>query len=617
MTTDTGKQYFEFCDQAYEDLPGRKAFALPDWINNLRAEKETARAAHVCLQAAALAMIKNPGASGRLTGLSLDDEMTPATYVTSLAVVRQMNAQDRHDPLGQALFSLCEHLRFAGDLSHLPRWHDGSDEPNPLHALATEAATRDAAAVTPVDVARFMFQLAGAERAHAYALDGLGLLYGAEDASSVWAVGQELGTGKGYEPPAMLENIYEESRVVIQAPEFANRSFLELEQLARDPASQADALLVNAARWAIPFYPPAHEDDPVDSDAGALNHCLTAGYKRVVVVLSNHSLTAGRGRAAKILQHCLQHGLEQVIQLPMGVLGVRSQAHSILVFGNTANTDEVEFVKLSEQLNTSNATKGFGQPRRARRLLVSADIPAEQRFSESVRSLLERNNGKGSARGKKLLSFEAGQFAKDDAFEPLRNRYEFMRLGSFMDVFRSHHILENGDTDRSAYNEIGAVNITAEGSIVLGRLKDCPTESLKQRRAQVLLDEDLIVCFRGAPDSFGKVGIYRHKQGSTAIPNQSFVIIRRKGDAPANAPSAVHVLWWLKSAYAQRYLQMKAIAPDVMRITPRDIDAIEVPCGPQGPIEAEIQRLERVEQAIQKMNELREEVATLLNQAWQ
>jgi hypothetical protein len=616
MITEISKQYFEFCSRAYEEQPDRKAFTLPDWISNLRTESQTAQTAHVCVQAAVVSMIKNTGSSGRLAGMSFDDDITPASFVASLAAVLKMNAEGGQGPLADALFSLSEYLGYANNLGDLPKWDQRTGEPNPLHALATEASERDAAAVTPVDVTRFMFSLAGAKRVHAYALDGLGLLYGVDDEQSIWSVGEELGSGRDHQLPSPLANIYAESRVLIQAPEFTNRAFLDLELLARDLAPPADALLVNASRWAVPFYPSGQDDDPAPSDAGALNHCLTAGYQQVVVLVSNHSLTAGRGRAAKILQHCLQHGLQQVIQLPKGVLGLRSQAHSILVFDKAPNTGEVKFVTLSEDANSRNATKGFGQPRRARRLQVDDQISPEQSFTESASTLLERNNGNGSARGQKLLSFEVGQFAKKDAFEPLRGRYEFMRLGAFMDVFRSHHILETGDASRDTFNEIGSVNITSEGSILLGRIKDCPSESLQQRRAQVLLDEDVVVCFRGSPDSFGKVGLYRHKPGVTAIPNQSFVIIRRKIETPANAPSPAHVLWWLRSAYAQRYLQEKAIAPDVMRITPREIDAIEVPCGPAELLETEIHRLNRAEKSIQTINELREEVATLLNQAW-
>ena len=95
------------------------------------------------------------------------------------------------------------------------------------------------------------------------------------------------------------------------------------------------------------------------------------------------------------------------------------------------------------------------------------------------------------------------------------------------------------------------------------------------------------------------------------------MIIRRKENAPDNAPRPELVLWWLQSQYGQNYLQQKAIAPDVMRVAPKDIDALDVPCGPAAVIEEEEKRLARAQQASQKINELRTEVVALLEKAWQ
>jgi hypothetical protein len=54
-----------------------------------------------------------------------------------------------------------------------------------------------------------------------------------------------------------------------------------------------------------------------------------------------------------------------------------------------------------------------------------------------------------------------------------------------------------------------------------------------------------------------------------------------------------------------------------MRLAPRDINALEVPCGPAALLDKEIKRLMRAELASQKINELRTEVAALLEKAWQ
>lgn len=619
MTADTSKALYEFCARAYRATTSREAFSYPDWIASLKRDAEAARVAHVCLQSAVLLMMKNPGINGRLEGLTFDDGVLPTDYLDSLALVRKLNAADPAEALGPALSGLAEYLRFEGGFDNLPRWTPGWVAVSPLHALATEAAGRNASAVTPIEVVEYMMQQAQATQVHAYALDGLGLLYGVNSLQQAWAVGNEFRTGSDYVCPAALVRTLEDSRVRFEAPEFANRVFMDLEQLARTPNSKPEALLVNAARVDLPFYPEVRgeDDEDLSADAGLLNRCLREGYERVVVLVSNHYLTAGRGRAEKILRHCLQHGLLKVIQLPMGLLGLRSQAHSLLVFGREPNRDQVEFLDLMDDELTASPTKGFGQPRRARRLEFGDAVRTATKNLISVQTLLEKKQGQGRAKARKLLSFEVGQFSQVDALAAVRGRYEFMRLGSFMDVFRSHHVVETGDELRSQYSEIGATNISADGWVSLGKMKDCPTESLERRQAQILRDGDLIICFRGSPDSYGKVGIYRHQSGIQAVPNQSFVIIRRKENAPDNAPRPELVLWWLQSQCGQNYLQQKAIAPDVMRVAPKDIDALDVPCGPAAVIEEEEKRLVRAQQASQKINELRTEVAALLEKAWQ
>jgi hypothetical protein len=639
MTADTSKELYKFCARAYRATTTREAFSYPDWMASLKRDVEAARVAHVCLQSAALLMMKNPGIDGRCDGLTFGNGVLPAEFLATLVVVQKLNGAGPFDALGPAFGDLAEYLRFEGGFDSLAHWTSGLGETSPLHALATEAAGRNAAAVTPVEVVKFMMQQAQVPQVHAYALDGLGLLYGVSGFKSAWAVGNEFRTGADYVCPAQLVRTLEDSRVWFNAAEFANRVFLDLEQIVRTPNQMPDdlltkfmdlgqvgkrmhhtpsALLVNAARQELPFYPEARgeDDEDLSPDAGLLNPCLRAGYERVVVLVSNHYLTAGRGRAEKILRHCLQHGLLKVIQLPMGLLGLRSQAHSLLVFGNEPNHDQVEFVDLMDDELTVSPAKGFGQPRRARQLEFGSAVRPAQKNLVSVQTLLEKKQGQGRAKARKLLSFEVGQFSQVDALAAVRGRYEFMRLGVFMEVFRSHHIAETGEVERTHYCEIGANNISAEGWISLGKLKDCPVESLERRQAQVLKDEDLIVCFRGSPDSYGKVGIYRHQPGVQAMPNQSFVILRRKADAPENAPSPAVVMWWLRSQYGQSYLQQKAIAPDVMRVAPRDIDALEVPCGPAALLDEEIKRLMRAEIASQKINELRTEVASLLAQAW-
>lgn len=618
MTAETSKELYEFCARAYRATTSREAFSHPDWIASLKRDAEAARVAHVCLQSAALLMIKNSGDDGRHNGLKFDNKVLPADILATLIAVRQLEGVGPTEALVPALRGLAEYLRFEGGFDNGTQQKPARVEEIPLHALATEAAGRNAAAVTPAEVVKHMLQEAQTTQVHAYALDGLGLLYGAHGIEHAWAVGNEFRTGAEFIYPTPLVRTLEDHRVWFDAPEFANRVFLDLEQTVRTPNLKPEVLLVNAARQDLPFYPEirGEEDDDLSSNAGLLNCCLRAGYEQVVVLVSNHYLTAGRGRAEKILRHCLQHGLLKVIQLPMGLLGLRSQAHSLLVFGREANRGQVDFVDMMDDALTVPPPKGFGQPRRARQLKSELAVVRAKKNQVSVQTLLERKQGQGKAKARKLLSFEVSQFSQVDALAAVRERYEFMRLGAFMEVFRSHHIAETGEVQRTHFFEIGANNISAEGWISLGKLKECPVESLEPRKGQVLRDEDLIVCFRGSPDSYGKVGMYRQHSDIQAVPNQSFVIVRRKADAPENAPSPAVVMWWLKSQYGQSYLQQKAIAPDVMRVAPRDIDALEVPCGPSALLDEEIKRLMQAVIASQKINELKTEVALLLAQAW-
>ena len=616
MSTETSKSLFEFFARAYRDTNERVAFNYPSWITQLKSNAPAARVAHVCLQSALASMMARPGWGGRIAGLDFDEEVTPVHYLKALEAVRKMNPSGADEVMAPILSGLREYLGFTGDIKGTDRIDGVDGGSGVLHGLATEAAGRNAAAVTPVDVVNYMLDLSQSAQVHTYALDGLGLLYGLDEQHRrAWSVGDEFQSEQAIVWPNSLEKTLEEAWMWFKAPEFSNRAFLEIETLVAAEKKPAAALLVNAARQDLPFYPADTKEDDLPTNAGLLNRCLTAGYQKVVVLVSNHYLTAGRGRAELILRHCLQHGLRRVIQLPMGVLGLRSQAHSILVFEPGANVDAVAFENLMDEALTTTAAKGFGLPRRARQFDRGNAVRSSQIHSASVQTLLNRRPGSGKAR--KILSFEVGQFSPLDAIAPVRERYEFMRLGSFMDVFRSHHVVETGDEKRSHYSEIGAGNISADGWVSLGKMKDCPTDSLERRQAQILRNGDLIMCFRGSPDSYAKVGIYRHQTGVQAVPNQSFVIIRRKQDAPDNAPSPELVLWWLQSQYGQNYLQQKAIAPDVIRVAPRDIDALDVPCGPPALIEEEEKRLFRAQQASQRINELRTEVAALLEKAWQ
>lgn len=614
MNIDVTKMLFDFVQHAYQETETRRALELPQWINGLKSDRAAAKLAHVCLQASVVSVLNR--APGTPRHLLLDQGVTATDFASSCAALRALAGNDpAHDPLHAAFTQLQEYLRYTGGLTTVEQLTHVASAVDPLHRLATEASGRNAAAVTPSDVVRFMVAVSGSQGCDAYALDGLGLLYGAANAGAVQLAGDELRTGLDFQLPPPLQDVFDDATRWFQPAAFANRAYIELENMLHHSPATSDALLVNAVRWDLPFYPLTDkQDEDLDEAAGMLNSCLCAGYHRVVVLVSNHYLTAGRGRARKILEHCLHHGLRRVIQLPMGVVGLRSQAHSVLVFDHSPNTEAVEFVDLSDAPCTQSPPKGLGWPRRARQLLIDGLDQVLSRQRVPVQALLDRGQLNGKARN--IVSFEVGQFSQQDPLKPLRGTYEFMRLHEFMNVFRSHHIIETGEESRIEYFEVGANDINEQGWIRLAKRNDRPASSLERRTAQILRDKDLILCFRGSPDSYAKVGLYRLSQDLPAVPNQSFVILRRKSDAPSHAPTPIQVLWWLKSSYAQQYLRQKAISPDVMRVAPRDIAALEIPWGPSDLMERESTKIAQANEAARTIQTLQAQISNLHHQAW-
>jgi hypothetical protein len=325
------------------------------------------------------------------------------------------------------------------------------------------------------------------------------------------------------------------------------------------------------------------------------------------VLVSNHYLTAGQGVARKILNHCLKHGLTHVVQLPSGVLGFRSHQHSVLIFEKNVKVEKIKFVNFADQENSETSDRGFGMPRRSVALKKSLNQSMQQTSVVSVQSLDDN---------KRLLSFEVSQFSRTDAFEELRSKCSFVKLHELVDVFRSHHLEKNQDAETVKISEIGASSINEFGAITSGKLREYSRIAIDRRQAQILNNGDIVLCFRGAPDSFGKVGIYYKRQGEIAIPNQSFVILRFKKDRLAHQYSPELLLWWLKSKYAQKHLRLKSISPDVMRISPRDIDQLEVPVGPTAWLDAEIEKANKSRLVMNDMVSLSMQLNDLASSAW-
>lgn len=616
MKTNIAKHYFDTCHGAYVDTEKRKAFPFPDWLQQIKNDQADAQEGFISLQSALLMILQNQGdVLKSYPDFFLPPEVELQNFFDVMALsVNAREWQTTVNPLASAMRSLAEYIRFTSGKLKPPTTSEAFTAAS-LHQLAAQAVQRDPRAVTPIDVAEFMASWAGTSASlDVYGLDGLGLLYGARKNGLAQLVGDEFAKGTERLKPQALKKIYNDSRAWYRGPEFINAAFMDFEWLFGTTARQGEALLVNATRVELPFFDLGSNDHDTMT-AGMFNRCLTAGYKKVVALVANHYLTAGQGVAGRILQHCLKHGLTHVIQLPMGTLGFRSQQHSVLVFENLPKVQEVHFIDYSNEANIRSAEKGFGYPRRA----VALINPPPEGFHTTVTVPVDSINGYGKVVGKhkKLLSFEVGQFSKLDALESLRRTSTFMHIHEFMDVFRAHHIEENDDPTRAEFVEIGTSSINEYGWISQGKARNCPSSSLRRREAQILKDKDIVLCFRGSPDSFGKVGFYRKKPTETAVPNQSFVILRRKEDAGERAPAPELLFWWLCAQRAQSHLRLKSISPDVMRISPRDIAELEVPVGPPSLIETERKKVDKALAALDEMAKIADQIKSIGASAWQ
>ncbi len=617
MKKTIAKHYYELCEHAYEGTEQRKAFDYPDWLIALRNETKAAQNSFVGLQAAILMVSHYEGALRDLyPGLRKDDQVNHSQLFATWGALIAMKGEDEpFKPLKSAFLNLSEYAKFVHN-NFRTHDSDGACTSKSLHEVVTEASEREAARVTPCDVAELMLAHSREqESVDVYAKDGLGIFYAVRDRIKTNLVGEEFGSSEERIFPASLKSVNRNCQVWYQNAEFTNKQFIDLEWSCGTSKSRSKVLLVNASKVDVPF---VGADEKVERQPGEINACLNAGYEKVVVLVSNHYLTAGWGMAEEILKYCLKKGLCRVIQLPMGVIGFKSHQYSILVFEKGVNKNQVSFEDLSDEVNTRVARRGFGLPRRAKELKQNGDgiwglEYVTRKTDISVGQLIE-----GGAKAKRLLSFEAGQFISRtiDPFEQIRVKYNFVKLQEFMDVFRAHHIEELGESNRVTYQEVGASGISEFGWIDAGRKRECGMLALNKRKAQILRDKDIVLCFRGAPDSFGKVGIYRKKSGEVAIPNQSFVILRLKDSVVAGGPTPELVLSWLRSKFAQNYLRQKSISPDVVRVAPKDIANMEVPCGPDHLIATELMKVQEMHEVLIKIDQQRQVIAKIESAAW-
>jgi hypothetical protein len=585
MKKQTTKEIFDLCASAYVETSTHQKISYPKWIEEITNDREDAERGFVAIQAWLLAENMH---------------------------VKVKDTDSNLQPIEEAWVSLKNNMKYF-DTESLNQVKSITKAVNWKYALVAEAALRDPTVVTPADIVQLMQGLTNsAKDIDVYALDGLGLRFGASRESKVKFVGDEFGVGNNKAYPKSISKINDEIKTWYRHQAFVNKQFIDLDWYDQSLSYKGEALLVNGCRSVVPF---GQADASLDQPEGELNKCLEAGYQTVVALVSNHALTAGRGVAEKIFRYCLDMGLRKIVQLPMGVLGYKSQQHSILVFNNGANKETVQFVNLALEENIRVAKKGFAELRRANALRPSGDgywgSPyVEKAATVEVQQILKQ---------KKFISFEVGQFLslQEDCFKELRNRFEFSKLSEFMEIFRSHHMEEFEDSIDVDYYEVGAGSINESGWIVDAIKRQTTATAIDKRNAQFLRDGDLIMCFRGSPDSFGKVGIFRKKGRDQSMPNQSFVILRMKQTVMNEFITPEFILMWLRSTFAKIYLKSRSISPDVMRVSPKAIGEIEVPSGPQSELALESEQISQIYKSLNEIELLRQQIASIEDQIWQ
>ena len=602
---------FRAIENAHSESVQYKAVCYPKWVSKAKTAKqrEVLKELYVSLETAVLELAsRDENCERRLKKVNKDE--------TIVEVINRLENRIKVDGICSHIDPLYDAIQGVKEIIKRGVGDDGCQRSHfeTLHQLALQANRKSALVVTPVDVVEVMVSLTKTDQVHCYEKDGLGLIYGTKTETQTMMVGEEFKQETKDKTREKMKEVTE-ATLILEYESVVQEMYARLEDYCAPAKIKSPTLLVNASRDGMPF---GQKAEPAElNEDGTLNQCLEAGYERVVALVTNDYLTAGKGKAEEILKYCMSKGLKEVIQLPMGLLGMRTQAHSILVFESMLNNGRVLFKDWSSNKLVQPATKGFGVARRAFMMRTNWQELVGQHgveYEVDIQKHLDKLNKSRPPR--KLVSFEVGQFSNRDSFTVLRSEYEFKRINQLMNVFRSHHIEETGSKQRVKFNEVGASSISDYGQIeVSSEEQTCPEESFERRKAQVLKDGDLVVCFRGSSETFGKVGIYKKIKGQIAIPNQSFVILRSKEDHDQNMTNRM-MWWWLRSEMAQNYMKQAAITQNVVRISPKKIAEMEIPIGPDEKLQKELERCEKAIQISEEIKRLRNEVLALRSDAW-
>lgn len=599
-------RFYTLCKRAH--FPGRQAkrqpLPLPRAIADMTTGKQAAIAVFNAMEAACWMVATQPQSFLPLLPRVVD--LVPLPTPQRLAVLAE--TLGKLDPLlRDAAIAARDCLLMDG----LASIDDQINEPTQqLHRLHTQAADQSGAAVTPSDVAQFMLALAGShDKVDVYRTGGVGLFLSLPDSCR----GQ-----LAIEPDKRTERVevIAASSEAISRADRARAGFESLFSVLSSGISRADTLLINAAEYRRPF---GEMDMGRGLLAGELNAALSLGYKTVAVLVRNDILTGARSIARDLLAYCAGRGLRKIVQLPPGTLNSNGQVHSVMLFDRSSNRREIEFVEVPAAATEKKLPAGFGFARRMCSLGVGCRdgvVPAWPARIMPLDALLKQETNTTDLKGS---SYEARRLINVDPFLELKGRLTFAPLKSIAEVFRTHHLSNSGEDDTTEFIELGVSDIDRYGEITArtDAFRLCDREVLKSRGKQVLQVGDIVMCFRGAADALGRVGLIRERPKQPWVPNQSFVIIRLKDvmfEDPFMAPPFLN--WWLRSSYAADFVRQKSISPSVPRLAPKDLMELLVPRGPANLLYPHLEAIRKFDQLLAKRREVESQLSAFESPSW-
>jgi restriction endonuclease S subunit len=247
-----------------------------------------------------------------------------------------------------------------------------------------------------------------------------------------------------------------------------------------------------------------------------------------------------------------------------------------LVFEKNKKNEEIQFIVMPD---ADTAKKRFGLPRRA------SEYPQDL---IKLKNILEKSKSKtlkySELKNKsKFNSFQANRFITNEHTYESRTKLEMKRIGEFFEIIRAQHISKFGE-ETVLVEEITSSDIDETGLVRAGQINELSQEDISKYEKQILKENDLVICFRGAPDSVGKIGMYMHED-KKLVPNQSFMILRPKSDNLQSKMISKITFWWLRTKKTRLQLRQRSISSGVLRLTPNEIKNLEIPIGPNSFLE--------------------------------